>query len=152
MTLTAHSLIAAAIISKVGNPALGLPLVFVSHFVMDKVPHWDVMTDKKKTRKQIMVGTVTDIFTGFIAAFIFTAYARPEINPAYFFSAVFVSQLPDLLEAPYLIPRFSNPISKLSYEFQHWVHDLWFDARTPAPWGVIIQLAITGAFLLWAVL
>ncbi|MFH0912549.1 MAG: hypothetical protein V1807_02755, partial [Patescibacteria group bacterium] len=63
---------------------------------------------------------------------------------------VSLSQLPDWLEAPHIIPRFNNPVSSFSYRFQHWIHDLGFDARQAAPWGLVAQTIITAAFLLWA--
>lgn len=150
MTLTAHSIVAAAIVSKVSNPVVGLPLVLVSHFVFDKLPHWDVMTNKDKNREQIIQGTVVDIVLGFVSAGIFFFVIRPGLNPAYFFSAVTLSQLPDWLEAPYVLPHIKNPVSTFAYSFQHFVHDLWFDARLEAPWGIVTQAIVCLVFLLWA--
>jgi hypothetical protein len=151
MTLTAHSLIAAAILSKVSHPLIGLPLVLGSHLLLDKVPHWDVMTTKGKTHRLIAVETLMDISLGFIVAGIFF-FLRPGIDPVYFFLGILVSQSPDLLEAPYVIPQLKNPISTAVYRFQHYIHDLWFDARQAAPWGIVTQVAVVGGFILWAVL
>lgn len=151
MTLTAHSLVAAAIVSKISNPVIGLPLVLISHLILDKVPHWDVMTNKNKTHRKIAVETVLDILLGFALAGAFWLL-RPGIDPVYFFTAILVAQSPDLLEAPYIFPKFKNPVSTLVYKVQHYIHDLWFDARQGAPWGVIIQAGVVGAFLLWATL
>lgn len=149
MTLTAHSLIAAAIVSKVTNPVIGLPLVLVSHFVFDKVPHYDVMTNKGKTHSQISRDTFLDMILGFISAGA-VFYLIPGINPVYFFLAIFVSQSPDLSEAPYIFPQISNPVSTAVYNFQHYVHDIWFDARLDAPWGIVTQIITVGVFLFWA--
>ena len=151
MTLTAHSLIAAAIVSKITNPVVGLPLVLISHLVADKVPHWDVMTNKSKTKKTIAIQTFCDIILGFTLAGVFF-FLRPGIDPVYFFLAVLISQSPDLLEAPYIIPHLGNPISTGVYNFQHYIHDLWFDARKEAPWGIVTQVLAVSAFLLWAFL
>lgn len=141
MTLTAHSLIAAAIVSKISNPVVGLPIIFVSHFVMDKVPHWDVMTNKNKTKFQIGRDTLIDIILGIIGAGIFF-YFKPGLDPVYFWAAIFVSQSPDLLEAPYVFPQTQNLLSTYAYKFQHYVHDIWFDARLEAPWGLVTQVAV----------
>lgn len=149
MTLTAHSLIAAAILSKISNPVVGLPLVLASHFIMDKVPHWDVMTEKNKNNFRISRDTLIDISLGFALAGLFFVSAK-NIDPVYFFLGIFVSQLPDLLEAPYVLPQLKNPLSTFVYEFQHYIHDVWFDARLAAPWGVVTQIVIVLAFLLWA--
>jgi hypothetical protein len=150
MTLTAHSLIAAAIVTKISNPIIGLPIVFASHFVMDKVPHWDVMTNKDKTIFQIGRDTLLDILFGFISAGLFFLF-MPGLDPVYFLTAIVLSQSPDLLEAPYVFPQINNPLSKIVYKFQHYIHDLWFDSRMEAPWGIVTQVVITSLFLLWAI-
>ena len=151
MTLVAHSLIAASIVSKISNPVLGIPIVLVSHFAADKVPHWDVMTQKGKSNHKIARDTLIDILLGFVLAGAFFVF-KQNINPVYFFSAIFISQLPDLLEAPYVIPQLKNPVSTFVYQFQHYIHDLWFDARLPAPWGIITQASVVALFLLWSVI
>lgn len=149
MTLTAHSLIAAALVAKIPNPALGLPIVLISHFVMDKVPHWDAMTDKNKSKTRIARDTALDIFLGFASSAVFFLLL-PGLDPVYFFLAVFMAQLPDLLEAPYVFPQFNNPLSATLYKIQHIVHDFGFDSRLGAPWGIVSQVVITAAFLWWA--
>ncbi|MBI3888066.1 hypothetical protein HY310_03295 [Candidatus Microgenomates bacterium] len=149
MTLTAHSLIAAAIVSKVTNPVVGLPLVLLSHFVVDKVPHWDIMTNKKKTTKQIVIGTFCDIAIGFICAAIFF-YLTPRLNGVYFFSGVILSQFPDFFEAPHVILHWNVPGSALDYKLQKWIHDVGFDARLDGFWGIFSQIVVVSLFLLWA--
>jgi hypothetical protein len=72
------------------------------------------------------------------------------LDPAYFFAGIFLSQLPDLLEAPYVFPRFNNPLSETMYKIQHWFHDVIFDSRVDAPWGIYTQMITAGLFLLWA--
>ncbi len=152
MTLASHSLIAVAIASKVTNPALGLPLILISHFVVDKIPHWDVTTNKNKTHRQIAIGTFTDIFAGFFLAGIFNVFfLKSGVNSAYFLVSVFLSQFPDLFEAPYVIFKMNFPGSELDYKFQKWIHDVGFDARLAAPWGILTQVATVGVFLLWAI-
>jgi hypothetical protein len=41
MTAANHALTGALIGLAVGNPAVAVPLAFVSHFVLDAVPHYD---------------------------------------------------------------------------------------------------------------
>src|SRR3990170_6793978 len=38
---TPHVIVGAAIATKVVHPALAIPLAFASHFVLEKVPHWN---------------------------------------------------------------------------------------------------------------
>lgn len=41
MLSTPHLLVGAAIVKTIPNPAVSLPLAFLSHFALDSVPHWD---------------------------------------------------------------------------------------------------------------
>jgi hypothetical protein len=47
---TPHVVVGAAIATKVANPALAIPLAFASHFVLEKIPHWNphLNTELKK--------------------------------------------------------------------------------------------------------
>jgi len=50
---TPHVVVAAAIAVNVANPALAIPLALGSHFVLEKVPHWNphLNTELKKFGK-----------------------------------------------------------------------------------------------------
>lgn len=41
MLETPHVAVGVAIASKIPNPFIAIPLAFASHFVLDKVPHWN---------------------------------------------------------------------------------------------------------------
>lgn len=41
MLITPHALAGIVIVSKIGNPALSLPLTLLSHVALDKIPHWN---------------------------------------------------------------------------------------------------------------
>ncbi len=42
MTLTAHAVVGAAVITLLpAHPVLGISLAFCSHFLVDAIPHWD---------------------------------------------------------------------------------------------------------------
>lgn len=151
MTLVAHSLIAVAIASKYNNPLVGLPLVLISHFVVDKIPHWDVMTNKNKTHRQIAFGTFIDIFSGFFLAGIFNIFfLNSAVNPMYFLISIALCQFPDLFEAPHRIFNIYIPGSEIDYKFQKWIHDVGFDSRLCAPWGIVTQFLTVAIFLFWS--
>src|SRR3970282_1079005 len=70
---TPHVIVGAAIATKVVHPALAIPLAFASHFVLEKVPHWNphLNTEKKKfgkiTKKStiiVVIDTLTSILAG----------------------------------------------------------------------------------------
>lgn len=151
MTATAHAVIGASIAKVLPNPYLGLPLALISHFIVDKIPHWDPMTDKaKKTKRLIWIETLTDVAVSFILVAILANFFWTKISPSYLFLSAFVSQLPDWLEVPYVF--FQQKITPFYqiYLGQKWIHDVWFDARLSAPWGVIIQLLVMAIFVVWA--
>ena len=55
MTLTPHAIVGAAIASTIPDqPLLGFSLAFLSHFVLDAIPHWDYklssMTEDKANK------------------------------------------------------------------------------------------------------
>ncbi len=151
MTATAHALTAAAIATKIPNPAIGLPLAFFSHFLLDKVPHWDPMYNHQNRKKvEVVGGSVADVLLSYLLVFgIFVLYLHQK-DPIYIMTATFFSELPDLLEIPYHLLGVKWPVFYQSYIFQHWIHDVGFNARLRAPWGIITQGVIVALFLFWS--
>lgn len=148
MTLTAHSLVGATVVSLIPNPLVSLPLCLTLHFVTDKLPHWDTMTDKNKSKSLVMTESLADMCLGYLlVAVIFLFYLHSSTPIWLLVAGAFFSQLPDLLEFPYLILNWKLPIFYEDYKFQHWIHDLWFDARLKAPWGVVTQTVLVALFL-----
>lgn len=150
MTATGHAIVGAAIATLVPNPVLSLPIAFLSHFAGDKLPHWDVMTDKNKTKKQIFIQSVLDVLLSFTLVGIIFIYFLRVSNPAIIFLGAFAAQLPDWLELPYFIFHKHYPIFYENYKIQSWVHDVWFDSRLKAPWGIVTQVIVC-LFFLWLV-
>lgn len=144
MTATSHALVGAAIAAKIADPAIALPIAFVSHFIFDKLPHWDIMTEADKGNyKAIFIKSTLDVLFGFGLIFLLFGF-----SPLILLGA-FAAQLPDWLEVPALLGFKFSPF-ELNYRFQHWVHDVGFNSRLKAPWGVITQLIVVLLFLFWA--
>ena len=107
MLETPHVVVGAAIAFKVGNPALSLPLALGSHFILEKIPHWNphLNTEKKKlghisskTFNIVLVDTLLALVLGSVIAFL----AYPDLTRVgIILFACFLSALPDLIEAPY---------------------------------------------------
>ena len=78
MLETPHVVVGAAIATKIANPALALPLAFGSHFILEKIPHWNphLNTEKSKfgkitksTTKIVLADSATALILGsFIAS------------------------------------------------------------------------------------
>lgn len=150
MTATGHALVGAAIVTKIPDLRISLPLVLISHFVLDKLPHWDPMTNRKaKSVNLVLTETVIDVVLGLaLVGLIFVFFLRK--NPVTMFAGALVSYSPDMFEAPYVLFKLNFAPSYYLYRFQKWIHDLGFNARAQAPWGVITQVLVVAVFLLWA--
>jgi len=149
MTATAHAIVGAAIATRFSNPVVALPLALASHFVCDKIPHWDLMTSKDKSRRRVLFESVIDVLIGFALVGIFFVYFRHSLNPALVFLGAFTAQLPDWLELPYFVFGKQYPIFYQNYRAQKWFHDVWFDSRLSAPWGVITQVITVALVFFW---
>jgi len=51
MLLSPHIIVGAAVATSVANPLLGVALAFLSHFVLDRIPHWEYSVEPLKQIK-----------------------------------------------------------------------------------------------------
>ena len=99
MTATAHALVGGAIAASVQNPALGLSLSAISHPLLDTIPHWDFGWGwRQKSKLLLFTESVFDLSLGFVLAYLLFGQ---HVNFWYFLACVFVSEVWDILEAPY---------------------------------------------------
>jgi len=138
MLATTHSLTSAVIISQLPSPALGLPVVLASHYLLDLIPHWDTGTGLLrglKTRRKAFWETVIDLALAFFLVWLFFQKNQP-FSPLLWI-AVILGILPDLLEFPALFfdvrPFPLNVLEK----FHNFLHQ-----RAKLPWGLIPQIII----------
>ena len=153
MLETPHVAVGAAIATKVGNPYLALPLALLSHFVMDKVPHWnphlnqDLDKEGKVKRKSanfnlVLVDSVTALTLGTALA----SRALPEstTKAAIILAGCFLAVLPDVVEAPHYFFGIRHPWMN---KFIAWQKSIQSDT-TPF-WGFITQSVAIIASLAW---
>jgi hypothetical protein len=154
MTATAHALVSGAIVAAIPNPAISLPLVFASHFIMDAVPHWDFGTNWR-SRSKFDTGAIAilDTVIGFtVAYFVFGG----KVNLPILLSAAILGNLPDWLEAPYYIffasQNKKSPTEKASIweKITYRIYKLEnvFHTKATFPFGVFTQVATVAFFLL----
>lgn len=121
MLETPHVIVGAAIATKVVSPALAIPLALASHFVLEKVPHWNphLNTEKKKFGKVTPKSTkivIADLIASTTAALFLASRVLPDNGHALTILACsFVAALPDIIEGPYF---FLNSKSKF---IEKWV-------------------------------
>jgi len=122
MLCTPHLLTGAAIVMAVPQPELSLPLAFLSHFVLDTIPHTEPGTFLSQTRTEPTIPSKTemkwaalDFFLGFlILVFLFLRLRNP-----FLLYGGFLAVLPDFINnVPYRhqLKRF------FGLKQIHWLH------------------------------
>ncbi|MFI5265518.1 MAG: hypothetical protein ACHQT7_02120 [Candidatus Levyibacteriota bacterium] len=148
MTATGHALVATLIVAKIHNPYIALPLAFASHFACDMIPHWDTGTHhREKTKKVLFYESGLDVLISIVSSYLLYHNILGQSDYMLLYSAVFLSQLPDWLTAPYLILNMDSPIvfwSKQTYKIQHKMN-----RRLDKPWGIVTQVVtVIGLYIL----
>lgn len=150
MLETPHVVVGAAIATKVVNPLLAIPLSLGSHFLLEKIPHWNphLNTETIKygaptaqsTRIVVADATTALVFGSFIAY-----RALPNIPYALtILACCLAAALPDLVEAPYFFLHMRSEAIKKWIKFQK---SIQVDA--PISWGFIAQLVVIVVAVLW---
>lgn len=141
MTATAHALVGGAIAYSFQNPALGIGLSFLSHPILDFIPHWDFGWNwRKKTKLKLFCEASLDLTLGVVASY---AIFGQHVNIYYFLACVMASVLWDIMEIPYWFFnwRFA-PFSTL-HSIQHHIQ-----GRAGLPWGILTQIVTVGLFII----
>lgn len=146
---TPHAIVGAAIASKIPNPFISLPLAFASHFVLDRIPHWNphLNTELKnngkvteKSKKIIALDVVSALSIGISIAFM----KLPDQNAAiYVLLGAFCAVLPDLVEGPYFFWNIRTKAIDRWLKFQKSIQN-----DTSALPGLAIQL-VTVIMAIW---
>ncbi len=150
MLETPHVAVGAAIASKIPNPFIAIPLAFVSHFVLDKVPHWNphIITETKQFGRPTNKSTAIIIVDCVLALSLGSAIALsalPDISRAItILLASFVSILPDLIEFPYFYFKKRDAFYTKWSSFQKSIQ-----VDTTPFWGLLTQIVTIIAALWW---
>ncbi|KKT40137.1 hypothetical protein A3K29_04525 [Candidatus Collierbacteria bacterium RIFOXYB2_FULL_46_14] len=140
MLSIAHGLTGALIASKIPNPILSIPLVLASHFLEDRVPHWDVGQGLSSQKKSKQTAFFQELFFDFpisiLIVYLFFQMGRPfDWRP---WLGWFIGLLPDFIEFPYLFLNHRGSMIKKFATFHTWCH-----RSTPDRfWGILPQVLI----------
>lgn len=124
MLETPHVVVGAAIATKVVSPALAIPLAFASHFLLEKVPHWNphLNTETEKfgrPTKQSTYIVLADVIGSLALGGYIASRALPDSgHAATILLASFASVLPDVLEGPYFFFNMRSEIIRKWIKFQ----------------------------------
>lgn len=133
MLSISHAVSGAFIAVKVGNPLLAIPLILLSHYLEDSVPHWDAGTglgNGSKPKALAIQHGILDLILAGMLVFIFYPTAIPHLLNARFFIpnaipiwGAFFGLLPDFIEAPRNFwkyePVWLAPLNRFHHSFHH---------------------------------
>ena len=150
MLETPHVVVGAAIATAIPNPLISIPLALASHFVLDRVPHWNphLNTELKKFGKittQTRTIVIMDVILSLTLGFYIASLALPNTAHAMtILFASFAAVLPDVIEVPYFFFGLKTKFIKNWIKFQK---SIQVDT-TPIP-GLLTQVVTILAAFLW---
>lgn len=132
MTATAHALVGGAIAASTVNPALGLTLACLSHPILDMIPHWDFGAGwRKKNKLTLFLEASLDLIIGIVLSFMLFG---KNVDPIYFLSCIFFSEIWDILMMPYLLFNWKFAPFSTAYTLQHHIQ-----SKAKMPLGILTQ-------------
>jgi len=150
---TPHVIVGAVIATKTANPFLALPLAFSSHFILEKIPHWNphIFKEKEKTGKISPKSIKIIIFDASLALFsgLFLSFRMlPNLTHALtVFFACFFAVLPDIIEIPFYFSKNKKPWLK---PIKKWVvFERSIQKHVSFLPGVLTQIIIITISLWW---
>ncbi|OGY18299.1 MAG: hypothetical protein A2900_04590 [Candidatus Chisholmbacteria bacterium RIFCSPLOWO2_01_FULL_50_28] len=141
MLAATHAIAGAAIANLAPSPAIGVVAALLSHPLLDCVPHWDLRTrHKNRGRNRVILYSLLDAVIGFTVGFLLIPRT---VSPLLLFLTMFSAQLPDWIEAPYVIFRWRFPPFSWVKTIQHILHQ-----KLPFPDGLLVQVILVFFLLL----
>jgi len=144
MLLTPHTLVGVAIATNISNPYIAIPIAFISHFLGDKVPHWDFYSNTKKEERikgWRPLAVMGDLAVGVAVGVTYTTYflwVKQDLSLALVtFICGIASVLPDALSGLTIIGGKENKFLELLNNVQS---KMQFQA--PLPWGILTQVGV----------
>lgn len=139
MILLAHATTGAIIGLKIHNPILVIVISFVSHFILDRLPHWnyDVPKDLKNNKsKKKFFYMLPDIIPTVLVYLVFV-FAYPQSWLIISIGVAFAI-LPDFLSLSWYIPKIKKimlPFLKFHKKIQWEISD----KHNKPLWGILSQ-------------
>lgn len=155
MTLATHGIIGAAAASLAPTiPPLAFALAFISHFLIDSLPHRDYQLasiDEKENKLETdmrlgrtfafdLLRTGTDAFIGLVIAFVIFNQWLFQVPPEIIMIGIVGALLPDFLQMVYFLTkhRFLVPLQR----FHNWIQEGKSRRNWPLWLGLLLQAAL----------
>lgn len=150
MLETPHVAVGIAIATKVGSPWLAVPIAFASHFVLDKIPHWNphFYTETQKLGKPGKFSTTLAIADSLLAlglGLFMAGRALPDNMLAFnIIACSFASVASDQVKIPFFFLGIRDKWLKRWVDFERSI-------QVDAPFvpGMLTQIAIIIASFWW---
>lgn len=145
MLLSVHATVGAIIGENVGTPLLAFVLGFISHFILDIIPHGDEALIKAyrnnfKNRGMLYL-IIFDIISTFILLSLLFYFKQINFNPIVIWGII-GTVIPDFMVGVYEI---TNKHFKRTHKLHYWIHDglnLKTTWTMPLKMGLIVQIII----------
>ncbi len=135
MTATAHALVGGAIAAAIPDPLIGVSLSFISHPLLDLIPHWDFGIGwRGKNKFTLFTESSLDLLLGIVLAYFLFGKA---VNPFYFLGCIAASESWDVMTMPYLLFNWKFPPFSTVYKIQHTIQ---LKAKASFVWGILTQI------------
>ncbi len=121
MILAPHVLIGAAIASKTAHPLLGILFAFLSHYLVDTIPHAeygiDNLSEQKRNRAALQEFSLALVDVSLGMLLVFFLVSRNE-RAAWILAAGFAAALPDAIGVlgEYFLPKPIHHVVNLGHE------------------------------------
>jgi hypothetical protein len=151
MLETPHVAVGAAIAVAIPNPFIAIPLAFASHFILDKIPHWNPhsYTEIQKFGKisdKTKVFEIIDVGLALIVGFSIASRTLP--TQGHFITIILASLasvLPDLIKTPFFLFGVRGGMLKKWIDFERSIQ-VEIDSKF---WGILTQVITIVAALFW---
>ncbi len=146
MTLTTHATLGAVIGHATGNSALAFVLAFISHFLIDMIPHGDTgLADSYKIHKRHKKRALAYVMVDAVAAIFFVlllANTRDIVSMRTFSWGIVGGVLPDLIVGIYEITK--TPLLKWFNTLHFYFHDFFVKRKGDVPlyYAILAQVVL----------
>jgi len=150
MLETPHVALGIAIATKIPNPWIAIPLAFTSHFLLERIPHWNPHLNTeteifgrptKKSTVIVIIDVTISLILGFFIAYKSLPNSAQSVN---ILLCSFASVLPDILEGPYFFLGIRNKFLEKWISLQKSIQ-----VDTNFILGMTTQLITLVAILFW---
>lgn len=121
------------IIAKFVPLPLAIPLAFLSHFVLDALPHYGIEFHKRDDSKFWRIFCVVDFFAAWSLAAICIALGRYDM-----LICGLIAASPDFV----WVSRFLKHKSFVMKDHEHWFSKFHARIQFERPWGVYIEVPL----------